>query len=259
MIKKILCFLSFLTLMSCGAPKDNVIKIAAATYPMEDIVKIAATNLEKKGYKVEISHLTDYVTANVGLNAKDFDANFHQHEPFMNVFNEKNNGTLVKVAPIYDVYVGFYSEKYKDIQSLPMDLKVAIPNDPTNMDRSLRILANYNFISIPETDKLVKIEDVTMKDKNIEFLPVAIPNLVQAFKEADLTFNWPAHMQKIGYSTKDILLLEKSENNKFAIILAAREDNKDSKKIQDLKDAMQSKEVKEFLENNYKDQGYPVF
>ncbi len=238
---------------------DHVIKVAAATYPMEEIVKIAAKQLEKKGYKVEISLLTDYVTANIGLNAGDFDANFHQHEPFMQMYNKKANGTLVKVAPIYDVYVGFYSPKYKTKEELPKHLKVAIPRDPTNMDRAIRILASYGYVSIPETDRLLKVADAKNAAKDIEFLPVAIPSLVQAYKESDLAFNWPAHMRKIGVSVEDALLLEGENNNKFAIILAAREDNKDSRKIHVLLNAMRSKEVREFLEKNYKDQGYPVF
>ena len=86
---------------------DKEIRIAAAGYPMNEIVKIAAKDLEKKGYDVKITLLTDYVTANKGLAAGDFDANFHQHQPFMQVFNEKNNANLVKVESVYDVYVGF--------------------------------------------------------------------------------------------------------------------------------------------------------
>lgn len=260
MFKKLLISVLFIfSLLACTNKEDKTIKIAAASYPMEEIVKIASKQLEKDGYTVEISLLTDYVTANVGLEAKDFDANFHQHEPFMQVFNQKNNASLVKIAPIYNVYVGFYSSRYKNIESLPMNIKVAIPNDPTNMDRALNILAKQGFITVKETDKLLTLEDVENKDKNIEFLPIAIPSLVQAYPEVDLVFNWPAHMNKIGVAVKDALMLEDTSLDKFAIILAAREDNKDSKKIKDLLKAMQSEEVKNFLKENYSEQGYPVF
>lgn len=259
MFKKIFAMIFMLSCFACVQKKDETIKIAAATYPMEEIVKIAATDLEKKGYKVEISVLTDYVTANKGLAAKDFDANFHQHEPFMKIFNEKNSANLVKVAPVYDVYVGFYSKTIKKGEELKNNIKVAIPNDPTNMDRALRILSDNGLITLKNTDKLVKVEDVDSNPKNIEFLPLPIPSLVQAYNEADLVFNWPAHMLKIGVSVKDALFLEKENGNRYAIILASREDNKDSKKIKDLKKAMTSEKVKKFLEDNYKEQGFPVF
>lgn len=90
---------------------------------MDEIVKIAAEDLKGRLW-CKITVLTDYVTANVGLNAKDFDANFHQHEPFMQVFNKKNNGKLVKVKGIYDVYVGFIQKNTKIKQKFQMGQKL---------------------------------------------------------------------------------------------------------------------------------------
>lgn len=248
MFKKLFIFLIFI--LSFAFSNDKLIKIAAAAYPMEDIVKIAKVDLEKQGYTVEIFKLTDYVSANIGLKNKDFDANFHQHEPFMQIFNEKNKANLVKVKAIYDYHVGFYSKKYKKISELPNNAKIAIPNDPTNLDRSLRLLASNNLISLKETKGLYKLEDISNNPKNFQILLVGIPSLVQAYQEVDLAFNWPSHMLKIGVSVKDALLLEKETKNKYAIILAAREDNKNSKKIKDLTKTMSSKKVKEFLEKN---------
>ena len=215
----VICVL-ILAFVGINLKKDNVIRIAVAGYPMDEIVKIAAEDLKKEGYDVKITVLTDYVTANVGLNAKDFDANFHQHEPFMQVFNKKNNGKLVKVKGIYDVYVGFYSKKYKN--------KSEIPN-------------------------------VINTKKNFKFMAVPIPSLVQAYQEADLAFNWPSHMLKIGVHVKDALFIEKNTNGKYAVSLVAREDNKNSKKIQDLTKAMTSEKVKKFIEEKYAGQGFPVF
>ncbi len=260
MIKKILLsLLSVVFFISCGVKKDNTIKIATSVYPMEEIVKIASKNLEKKGYKVEIQVLTDYVTANVGLNAKEFDVNFHQHEPFMMIFNAKNNGNLVKVKAVYDVYVGFYSKKYKNVDELPDNAKIAIPSDPTNQDRALRILASENLITLKEKDGLYNVSDIESMAKHFEFLQIKIPALVQAYQEADLVFNWPSHMLKIGVSPKDALFLEKENGNKYSIILAAREDNKDSKKVKDIEEAFLSEEVKQFIVEKYADEGYPVF
>lgn len=258
MLKKL--FFIFMLLISVFSFSKETIRIAVASYPMDEIVKIAAKDLEKQGYDVKISVLTDYVTANIGLNAKDFDANFHQHEPFMQIFNSKNNGNLVKIREIYNVYVGFYSKKYKSLDKLPKNLKIAIPNDPTNQDRALRILADYKMVEIvSNSNKLLTVKDVKLNKYNITFLQLPIPSLVQAYQEADLIFNWPAHMIKIGVSVKDALMIEKSNREKFAIILAAREDNKNSKKIKDLEKAMTSPKIKEFLEKEYKGQGYPMF
>ena len=254
----VICVL-ILAFVGINLKKDNVIRIAAAGYPMDEIVKIAAEDLKKEGYNVKVTVLTDYVTANVGLNAKDFDANFHQHEPFMQVFNKKNNGKLVKVKGIYDVYVGFYSKKYKNKAEIPNGAKVAIPKDVTNQDRALRILANEGLIELKPKDGLYNLNDVINTKKNFKFMAVPIPSLVQAYQEADLAFNWPSHMLKIGVHVKDALFIEKNTNGKYAVSLVAREDNKNSKKIQDLTKAMTSEKVKKFIEEKYAGQGFPVF
>ncbi|WP_066900177.1 MetQ/NlpA family ABC transporter substrate-binding protein [Streptobacillus notomytis] len=258
MFKKILLFFTIL-FSTLTFSNDKVIKIAAAGYPMNEIVKIAAMDLEKQGYDVQISLLTDYVTANIGLNAKEFDANFHQHEPFMQIFNDRNNGTLVKVKPIYDVHVGFYSRKIKSKSQVPMGAKVAVPSDPTNQDRALRILEKEGFIKLAKKTGLNNLSDVRDNIRGLKITPVAIPALVQAYQEFDLSFNWPSHMLKIGVKVKDALLLEKTDDSRFAVMLAAREDNKDSQKIKDLTKAMTSEKVRKFLLENYKEEGYPVF
>lgn len=259
MLKKFLLILGLFILALACSKEDKTIKIAAASYPMDEIVKIATPDLEAKGYKVELTVLTDYVTANVGLNAKDFDANFHQHEPFMQVFNEKNKGNLVKIKGIYDVYVGFYSNKYKSKDEIPNDAKVAIPQDPTNQDRALRILAKEGFIKLAEKDGLYNSKDIVENPKNLQINLVKIPALVQAYQEMDLVFNWPSHMLKIGKTPKDALFLEGDKTGRYAVSLVAREDNKDSKKIKDLTEAMTSEKVKKFLQEKYSTEGFPVF
>ena len=258
MFKKLILMIAmvFSTLLLAN---DKEIRIAAAGYPMNEIVKIAAKDLEKKGYDVKITLLTDYVTANKGLAAGDFDANFHQHQPFMQVFNEKNNANLVKVESVYDVYVGFYSTKYTKKSQIPNGAKVAIPNDPTNQDRALRILAKEGLISLKNKNGLYNLSDVINTKKNLQFLAIPIPSLVQAYKEADLAFNWPSHMLKIGVHVKDALFIESGSKGRYSIILASRKDNANSQKIKDLAKAMHSASVKKFLKDNYSQEGYPVF
>ena len=211
----VICVL-ILAFVGINLKKDNVIRIAAAGYPMDEIVKIAAEDLKKEGYNV-------------------------------------------KVKGIYDVYVGFYSKKYKNKSEIPNGAKVAIPNDVTNQDRALRILANEGLIELKPKDGLYNLNDVINAKKNFKFMAVPIPSLVQAYQEADLAFNWPSHMLKIGVHVKDALFIEKNTNGKYAVSLVAREDNKNSKKIQDLTKAMTSEKVKKFIEEKYAGQGFPVF
>ena len=248
----------FMTVLSFA--NDKVIKIAASVYPMEHIVKIAAKDLEKQGYKVEVKLLNDYITANIGLNAGDFDANFHQHEPFMQEFNKGRNGHLVKVKAIYDVYVGFYSMKHKKLSQLPKGAKIVIPNDPTNQSRALKMLDDAKLIKLTRKNGLVSVKDIKSTKNHYNIMQLPIPSLMQAYKEADLVFNWPSHMLKIGVHVKDALIREKfDKKHPYAIIISSREDNKNSKKIKDLTKAMTSKKVRDFLKKDYNQEGFPVF
>ena len=115
---------------------------------MTDILELVAPDLEEKGYKLELVKVTDNVQANVALNNKEVDANFFQHEPFMKQFNEGNNGTLVKLTPVYNAIVSFYGKDIKDIKDLKDGAIVAIPNDTTNLDRALKLLAKSGLIEI---------------------------------------------------------------------------------------------------------------
>lgn len=262
-MKKFLAFLMFiLTTFALG--NDKVLKVAVAgRFPMDKIVEIAKEDLEKKGYTVEITKFTDYVGANKGLLAKEFDANFHQHKPFMEVFNKGNNGNLVKITAIYDTYNGFYSKNIKNVKDIPNGASVAIPNDSTNKSRALKALADSKLITLSnkKMGELYDVADVVKNTKNLVLKQYQIPSLAQAYDENDLVYNWPAHVRHRGLNpTKDALILEKqSPIQEFSIILAAREDNKDSKKIKDLEKAMKSEKVKQLLEKEYSKEGYPVF
>lgn len=258
-----------LTLIFCAMSvlsfSKEKIKVATVGFtPMINIVEIAKEDLEKQGYEVVISKFNDYITPDKALTSKEVDANFIQHKPFMEWLNAKNNWDMVQIAPIYDVYVAIYSKKFSNISEAKKQSKltVAIPNDPTNMDRALRMLASENLITLDKKDNnyLYSVKDIVKNNNNLAITPVSIGALVQAYQEFDLVFNWPSHMLKIGVNPlKDGLILEAENGNKYAVSLVAREDNKNDKKILDLKKAMTSEKVRNYLKDTYSKEGYPVF
>ena len=104
--------------------KENVtVKVASHTAPMTDMLEMIKDDLQKEGYNLEIVKVSDNVQANVALNNKEVDANFFQHKPFMEQFNQKNGANLVAVQPIYNATVAFYSKNIKDIKENPKNLK----------------------------------------------------------------------------------------------------------------------------------------
>lgn len=226
------------------------LKVASHTAPMTDMLELIKEDLEAEGYLLEIVKVSDNVQANVALHNKEVDANFFQHKLFMEMFNEGNDANLVQVQPVYDAVVAFYGKDMKSIDDLKDGADVAIPSDPTNMTRALRLLAEHKIITLKEPESYaVTVEDIAENPKNLVFSSIALLNLNEAYNEKDLIFNYPAYATKIGLSPeKDGLITEQTGDLTFAVSLVAREDNKDSEAIMALKKVMTGDKIKEFIQ-----------
>lgn len=242
--------------------ENNVIKVASHMPPMTDVVEIAAEVIKDEGYEIELVQVNDNIQYNELLNNKEVDANFAQHEPFMEKFNSEKEANLVMIQKIYNAKVGFYSKEYTAIDQIPDGAKVALPSDVSNEGRALTILADQGLIKLKEGvgfDGTIK--DIVENSKNLEWLSVDLLNLAEAYNEKDvaLVYNYPTYIAKVGLTPKDALFLEKTIDDRFAISLVAREDNQDSDKIKALKKAMTSEKVREFLVNEHSDTLLPAF
>ncbi|WP_321385949.1 MetQ/NlpA family ABC transporter substrate-binding protein [uncultured Enterococcus sp.] len=245
-----------------AAKENNVIKVASHMPPMTDVVEIAAEVIKDEGYEIELVQVNDNIQYNELLNNKEVDANFAQHEPFMEKFNSEKEANLVMIQKIYNAKVGFYSKEYTAIDQIPNGAKVALPSDVSNEGRALAILADQGLIKLKEGvgfDGTIK--DIVENSKNLEWLSVDLLNLAEAYNEKDvaLVYNYPTYIAKVGLTPKDALFLEKTIDDRFAISLVAREDNQDSDKIKALKKAMTSEKVREFLVNDHSDTLLPAF
>lgn len=262
--------LAGIAVVGCGGQKkatdtekkeDKVIKVASHIPSTVEVVELAAKEIEP-GYKVELVQVNDNIQYNELLNAKEIDANFAQHEPFMQKFNEEKNGNLVVVQKIYNAKVGFYSKEYKDIKELPNGAKIALPSDVSNEGRALAILNDAGLIKLKKGVGFNgTIKDVVENPKKIEWVSVDLLNLAEAYNENNIAmvYNYPTYIAKIGLTPKDAILLEKKVDDRFAISLVARKDNKDSDKIKALKKAMTSDNVRELLETTYSETLTPAF
>ena len=239
----------------------EVIKVASHVSPMTDILKLLEDQLKEKGYKLELLEVSDNVQANIALKNEEVDANFFQHEPFMQMFNKGNEASLVRVTPVYNALVAFYSKDYDSIDALPEGAVISIPNDVTNRARALKLLATSGAITLSDPDSYdIEVSDIKENPKNFEFKEWDLLNLNEAYQESDLTFNYPTYIQALDLKpTVNGLLLEPEEDQVFAISLVAREDNKDSEKIKVLKEAITSDVVKDFINTKLEGHAKPAF
>lgn len=232
-----------------SAQEETVLKVASHLPPMTDIVEIA-NEVIASPYKIELVEVSDNIQYNEALFNDEVYANFAQHAPFMEMFNEKNDADLVALQGIYNARVGFYAPEFKSIEEITDGAEVAIPSDPTNMARALMILDSYEIITLKEgvTFKAT-LEDIEENTKNLKFTEVDLLNLSAAYEDGvDLVFNYPTYIAKVNLTPDDALFLEQDSENTFAIQVVVREGNKDSEATKALVDAFTSKEVYDFLE-----------
>lgn len=264
MMKKFLTMVLTLVISLVMFASEKTIKIATVgIFPMNEMVKIAKSNLEKEGYKVEIKEFSDYKTPNIALNTNEVDVNFIQHKPYMNFFKSKGFTNLAYIEPVYNVYMGFYSKDSKkyngDINNLPNNAVVFLSADPVNKSWGLEILEENGLIKLNKGKDLYTEKDIVSNFKNLQFKFLPPSSLFKAYQEADLLFNWPSGMLKLGVTPDMAMIKVKDKKDLHAISVVAREDNKNSQKIKDFTKAIKSKEVKKFLNEKYNKEGYPVF
>ncbi|MRI80986.1 hypothetical protein GIY11_02945 [Aerococcaceae bacterium DSM 109653] len=231
------------------AQEENVLKVASHLPPMTDIVEIAAEVIAEP-YSIELVEVSDNIQYNEALLNDEVFANFAQHAPFMEIFNQERDGDLVAIQPIYNAILGFYSPVYDSIDELEDGAEVAIPSDITNEARALFILESYDLIELDEEAGLFPtVDSITENPHNLEFTHVDLLNLTGAYEDGvALVFNYPTYIASIGLTPADAVLLEDDEEFTYALQVIIREGNLDSEAAEALKAAFASPEVHAFLE-----------
>ena len=233
-----------------GGEQVQTLRVGAVTSPMTDIVEAAADEIED-GYTIELVEVADYVTINKMLAAGDIDANFSQHEPYMQEFNAANDASLTAVQPIYNFTIAFYSKTIDDIADLPQGATVAIPNDASNTGRALKMLADAKIVTLAEgVDPYeATVDDIAENPKDLQFLELQINQLNTAYDEADLVFQWPSHIAALGLTPQDDGLLTELDD-RFALQLVVPEEDADAASTEALIDAFTSDPVREIIDGN---------
>lgn len=238
----------------------EVITIGVSPEPHGKIVELIKDDLEKEGIQIEIVEFTDYVTPNRALADGDLDANFFQHEPYLKDFIEENNLDLISIGAVHLEPMGLYSTKYKSIDEIEDGAEIAIPNDATNGGRALLLLEKAGLIKLDDDAGILATEkDIVDNPKNLKFTPLEAAQLPRVLNDLDgAVINGNFALEAGLIPTKDAILLE-DKDSPYANIVAVRSEEKDEEKFKKLMKALQSDEVKQFIEDNYEGGVIPAF
>ncbi len=236
------------------------LKVAATPVPHAEILNFIKPKLEEEGIILDVIEFTDYVTPNLALADEEVDANFFQHGPYLEAFNRERGLDLMNACKVHVEPLGLYSKKISSIDELEDGAIIAIPNDPTNEGRALLLLEAKNIITLSEDAGLEATEkDIVENPKNLVFKPVEAAQLPRTLDDVDAAIiNTNYALEGNLNPVKDALIMEGSESP-YANILAIRPEDEDNPAIKKLIDALQSEDVKNFINEKYEGSIVPVF
>jgi len=258
-MKKLLATAALLT-ASLTAHAAETLSVAATPVPHAEILEFVKPQLAKEGVDLQIKVFTDYVQPNLQVAQKRLDANFFQHQPYLDEFNKSRGTDLVTVAQVHVEPFGIYSQKIKKLDEVREGAVVAIPSDATNGGRALLLLEKAGLIKLKDSANILATpKDIAENPKKLKFKELEAATLPRVLNQVDLALiNTNYALEAKLNPTQDALLLEGKESP-YANILVARPDNKDSDAVQKLAKALNTPAVKQFIEEKYKGAVVPAF
>ncbi|WP_313395979.1 MetQ/NlpA family ABC transporter substrate-binding protein, partial [Pseudomonas sp.] len=161
--------------------------VAATPVPHAEILNFVKPQLEKEGVNLKVKEFTDYIQPNVQVAEKRLDANFFQHQPYLDEFNKAKGTHLVSVTGVHIEPLGVYSSKIKKLDELPSGATVVIPNDATNGGRALLLLDKAGVIKLKDNSNILStVKDVAQNPKNVKFRELEAATIPRVLTQVDI-------------------------------------------------------------------------
>lgn len=234
----------------------KIIKVAASATPHAEILEEAKGLLEKEGYDLEVTVFNDYVQPNEVVESGEFDANYFQHVPYLESFNEEKGTHLVDAGKIHYEPFGIYPGTKKSLEELESGDTIAVPNDTTNEARALLLLQDNGVITLKDGAGLnATVNDIEENPKDIEIEELEAAQVSRVVDEVAFVVLNGNYALEAGYSVKsDAIAYEESDSEAaktYVNIIAVKEGNEDNEGIQALVKVLKSDEIKKFIDEKY--------
>ena len=243
------------------AAKEVTLKIGATPVPHAEILEEIKPDLKEKGITLEVIEFNDYVQPNIALNDKELDANFFQHEPYLNDFVKEHKDVKLKNAGgVHIEPMGIYSKKIKDLKELADGATVSIPNDPTNGGRALLLLQKAGLLKLKDgVNEMATVQDIAENPKNLNIQEVEAAQLPRTLEDVDISIiNTNFAMNADLNPMKDALFIE-DKTSPYVNIIAVRDGDENREEIKTLLSVIKTDKVKKFIEEKYKGAIVPAF
>lgn len=250
--------LAFGLLTGCGnAEKDSsVIKVAASATPHAEILEQAKPILAEQGWTLEVTVFDDYPIQNEVVESGEFDANYFQHIPYLEDFNETKGTHLVNAGGIHYEPFGIYPGTKTDLSELAEGDVIAVPNDSTNEARALLLLQDNGIITLKEGVGLeATVNDIAENPYGVTIQELAAAQVARVAEEVAFVVLNGNYALEAGYSVaKDSVTYEQSDSTAattYVNVIAVKEGNENNKGIKALVDVLKSDTIKQYIQDTY--------
>ncbi len=230
--------------------------VAASPTPHAEILEQIVPDLAAQGYELEITEFSDYVQPNLVLESKDVDANFFQHQPYLDDFNKEKGTHIVSVASIHYEPLAIYPGKSNDLSNIPDGASIAVPNDTTNEARALLLLETNGLIKIKEGAGLQATKnDIIENQHNIDIVELEAAQVSRVVPEVDFVVLNGNYALDAGFNVETDSVAKEEQDSEaaqtYANILCVKEGDENREDIKALIEALKSDKVKKYIADTY--------
>lgn len=241
------------------AAKMVTLKVGASPIPHGDVLKFVVPELKKEGVDLKVIEFTDYVKPNLALADKELDANYFQHVPYLESFAKDRKLQLSVLCSVHIEPMGIYSKTVKDLAAVKVGAKVAIPNDPTNGGRALKVLADAGLFSLKAGVGINGTPaDVINNKFNLKFVEMEAAVLPRSLDDVTLAVINSNYALGVGMNpAKDALFVESKDSPYANVVVVRTGDNREA--LSKLAKALRTPAVRQYIEKQFKGAVYPTF
>ena len=236
--------------------ETTTVKLGVVGSIYEDLWAPAKEALKDEGIDLEIVIFDDYVQPNLQLEAGDLDANYFQHIPYLENFNEEQGTHLVNAGGIHYEPFGIYPGTKSSLDDIAEGDTIAVPNDTTNEARALLLLQDNGILKLKDGAGLTAtVLDIEENPYNVEILELEAAQVPRVKDEVAYVVLNGNYALDAGFSVaKDALSYEKSDSDAaktYVNVIAVKEGNENSEKIQALVAALKSDTLRQYINDTY--------
>ena len=250
----LVCALVLFAAIACQK-KSSTLKVGVISGKEEEVAQVAARLAkERYGIDVELVTFSDYVTPNAALADGSLDANAFQHKQYLDQQIKDRGYKLVPVGNTFVYPIAAYSKRLKSAGELKDGAQIAVPNDPTNLGRSLVLLEKQGLFKLkPGVGVGASVLDIQDNPRGFKLVELEAPQLPRALPDVELAVINTTYASQIQLSPKKDGLFSEDATSPYVNLIVAREDNKDAPAVQSFVKAYQSDEVYEAAKKLFED------